>query len=119
MPCWHVGCAPQLNSYACIWQAQTSTAKYHIYKTTVMPLEDCERDDGTFAQPKLGKHGHIAAMTAIAMQVAKDEGWSVLNMDRVVAQLPPKTLFLPDGFHPLPYVSLTGLNVLLNTLSSH
>ena len=63
-----------------------------------MPLEDCKHNDGTFAQPKLGKRGHVAAMTAIAIQVAKEEGWGILNMDDVVAQLPPQILFLPDGF---------------------
>ena len=99
-------------------QAQTSTAKYHIYKTTVMPLEDCERDDGTFAQPKLGKRGHVAAMTAIAMQVAKEEGWRILNMDHIVAQLPPRTLFLPDNLHPQLFVSFASLKLLLNTLYS-
>lgn len=84
-----------------------------------MPLEDCKRDDGTFAQPKVGKRGHVAAMTAIAMQVAREEGWGILNMDQLVAQLPPKILFLKDAFHPAVYVSLAGLNVLLNTLSSY
>ena len=110
---------PQLSWCACAWQAQTSSAKFHVFKTSVMPLEDCERTDGTFAQPKLGKRGHFAAMTAIAMQVAREEGWGVLNMDQLVAQLPPKTLFLPDSFHPAIYVSLAGLNVLLNTLTSN
>lgn len=83
-----------------------------------MPLEDCEHYDGTFAQPKLGKRGHVAAMTAIATQVALEEGWRIFSMDQVVAQLPPKTLFLPDKFHPQLYVSFAGLNVLLNTLYS-
>ena len=82
-----------------------------------MPMEDCERDDGTFVQPKVGKRGHVAAMTAIAMQVATEEGWGILNMDTLVAQLPPATLFLPDGFHPQVFVGFAGLNVLLNLLA--
>ena len=99
-------------------QAQTSSARFHVLKTSVMPLEDCERGDGSFAQPKLGKRGHFAAMTAIAMQVAQEEGWGILNMDQLVAQLPPVTLFMPDTFHPKVNISLAGLNVLLNALSS-
>ena len=110
---------PQLTCCTGTWQAQTSSAKMHVYKTSVMPLEDCERNDGTFAQPKLGKRGHFAAMTAIAMQVAREEGWGILNMDQLVAQLPPKTLHLPDLYHPAVYVGFAGLNVLLNTLTSY
>ena len=57
-------------------------------------------------------------MTAIALQIAKEEGWRILDMNSVVAQLPPKTVFLPDAFHPNIYISLAGLNMMLNTLSS-
>ena len=64
-----------------------------------------------------GKRAHIAALNAVGRQIAYEEGWDVLDMDALTAQLPPNKTFRGDGYHPVDTVNLSALNLILNEVT--
>ncbi len=63
-----------------------------------------------------GKRSHIAALNAVGRQVAREEGWDLLDMDVMTAQLTPAIVFRDDKFHPVDAVNKAALNVMLNAM---
>lgn len=88
----------------------------HIYKSTIKPIEDCQSPAGQLHAFIFGKRGHMAALNAVGRQVAHEEGWALLDMDLMTAQLPAATVFREDRFHPADAINLAALNVILNAL---
>ena len=70
-------------------QDASPSAVAHIYKTTVPPLtSDCASPDGAFARKDLGKRSHVLQLNAMARHITAAQGWTVLNMEPLVAFFP-------------------------------
>lgn len=88
----------------------------HIFKSTIMPTEECGSPVGQLHGAIFGKRSHIAALNAVGRQVAREEGWDLLDMDVMTAQLTPAIVFRDDKFHPVDAVNKAALNVMLNAM---
>lgn len=65
----------------------------------------------------MGRKQHVLALNAVAMGVAAEQGWAIIDMAPITAYL-PQSEYLRDLHHPSRNVSLAALNVLLNLVFS-